>query len=434
MITLDQARRLADNRSFGAAGNGPRRLAAPAPMPAHLPARTASRGATQILEFFLFLTILISCFVFIEPAPYDLSLVPLAFACLIAGVTIKRELLPLIWLLLVFNIGGAIAYFRVSDFELSARFVMISVFMALSAIVFACVFSTDSLRRMRILRAAYIIAALLAATTGILGYFRVTAALGELFAPGGRALGMFKDPNVYGPFLILPILFLLQSLLERIRLFTAATLLVILLGFFLSFSRGAWMHFILSGVVMFGLMLVTAESHKARFRLIVLGALSVAFMAVALTVALSFDSVSTMFDQRAQVVQSYDVGDGGRFTLQALALDEILHFPLGMGPFGFYLEHGLQQHNVYLQAFLVYGWIGGFAYVALLIVTLVIGLVHAMKRTPWQPYLIAAYATFVGEVGEGIIIDTDHWRHFFLLLGIIWGLVAASRDVTRQPL
>jgi len=24
------------------------------------------------------------------------------------------------------------------------------------------------------------------------------------------------------------------------------------------------------------------------------------------------------------------------------------------------------------------------------------------------------------------VIDTDHWRHFFLLLGMIWGLAAAT--------
>ncbi len=27
---------------------------------------------------------------------------------------------------------------------------------------------------------------------------------------------------------------------------------------------------------------------------------------------------------------------------------------------------------------------------------------------------------------EGFIVDTDHWRHFFLLLGLIWGLTAAT--------
>jgi hypothetical protein len=28
---------------------------------------------------------------------------------------------------------------------------------------------------------------------------------------------------------------------------------------------------------------------------------------------------------------------------------------------------------------------------------------------------------------ESLIIDSDHWRHVFLLLGVQWGLIAATR-------
>jgi hypothetical protein len=102
-----------------------------------------------------------------------------------------------------------------------------------------------------------------------------------------------------------------------------------------------------------------------------------------------------------------------------------------MGPFEFARVHDLQQHNVYLQAFLVYGWLGAMGYIMLLVSTLMVGLRAAFTRTPWQLYVIATLATFVGEVAEGFIIDTDHWRHFFLLLGIVWGLAAATDRYTR---
>jgi hypothetical protein len=75
----------------------------------------------------------------------------------------------------------------------------------------------------------------------------------------------------------------------------------------------------------------------------------------------------------------------------------------------------------------VYGWFGGLAYILLLLVTLIVGLRSAFIQTPWQIATITAFATFVGEVGEGMVIDTDHWRHFFLLLGMVWGLAAATR-------
>jgi O-antigen ligase len=105
---------------------------------------------------------------------------------------------------------------------------------------------------------------------------------------------------------------------------------------------------------------------------------------------------------------------------------EFLDHPFGMGPYAFQDKYGLQQHNVYLQALLVYGWVGGAAYIALVLMTLVVGLRASAIRTDWQPYLIAAYGAFVGEVLESFIIDSDHWRHYFLLLGMVWGLSAAS--------
>jgi hypothetical protein len=85
-----------------------------------------------------------------------------------------------------------------------------------------------------------------------------------------------------------------------------------------------------------------------------------------------------------------------------------------------------------MEGFLVYGWLGGAAYLTLIAVTLIIGLRAALISTPWQPYLIATYAVFVGEIVEGMVVDTDHWRHFFLMLGMIWGLAAASFNFRRR--
>ena len=91
--------------------------------------------------------------------------------------------------------------------------------------------------------------------------------------------------------------------------------------------------------------------------------------------------------------------------------------------------------SVYLQAFVVYGWLGGVSYVLTLVATFILGFRALLISTPWQIYLITAYAAFAGEVAEGFIIDTDHWRHFFLLLGLVWGLSAATINAARaKPL
>ena len=68
-----------------------------------------------------------------------------------------------------------------------------------------------------------------------------------------------------------------------------------------------------------------------------------------------------------------------------------------------------------------YGWLG-FASWAIMIGWTIAGRLPLLFRDrPWQPYLLCAYVVFVGHVFLGTIIDTDHWRHFYLLLGMIWG-------------
>jgi hypothetical protein len=158
-----------------------------------------------------------------------------------------------------------------------------------------------------------------------------------------------------------------------------------------------------------------------------------AIVAVLLFIALmSIGSVHDLFVERAKAIQPYDVGPGGRFWQQQLAVSTILENPNGLGPFEFDRIFGLQQHNVYMQGFLVYGWLGGAAYLTLTAVTLMLGLVTVPVPTPWQYYLITAYAVFVGEAFEGLIVDTDHWRHFFLMLGLIWGLGTATINFRRR--
>ena len=73
------------------------------------------------------------------------------------------------------------------------------------------------------------------------------------------------------------------------------------------------------------------------------------------------------------------------------------------------------------------GWLGGFAYLTLTLTTLAAGLRLLFVATPWRGHYQAMYIAFMGVAGESVIIDIDHWRHYFLILGVLWGLMAASR-------
>ena len=387
----------------------------------------------RILLVVLYLTVLASSVAFIEPSPHDALMGVLAVACLVAGVRFDRPIALLFMLLMVWNIGGLMSLMNVPGQTETVQYAATSVYLAIAAMLFASLLSHNTMARIVTIRSAYVLTATVIAAAGTAGYFSLFPHAHDLFATFDRALGAFKDPNVFGPFLIWPALVVLDRILvRRLSLIDLAIAGIMLLGLLLSFSRGALIHFAVSCLVMIVLAFATAETTRTRMRIISMTAIAVAALAALLVLALSFDSIGAMFRERAQLVQPYDVGSGGRFTLQELAINEMLNFPNGMGPFEFSRVHGLQQHNVYLQAFLVYGWLGGVAYLALLVATIWIGLRTVFVRTPWQPYLICAFATFVGEVLEGIIIDTDHWRHFFLLLGMVWGMAAATLNHNRK--
>lgn len=398
-----------------------------AALPSAMPQASSSPLAERILLIVLFVTVLTSSVAFIEPSPHDLLMGVLALTCVAAGVRFPRMLTVPLLLLVIWNIAGIMALFPVVGQDKTIQYTGTSIYLAVAALVFACLFANNTMPRLATMRIAYTISAIMVAFAGISGYFGLFPGAEQHFAPFGRALGSFKDPNVFGPFLIWPIMFVVYRMLTRhIRLADIAVSGILLFALLLSFSRGAWFHFAVSSLALVGLAFLTAPSQQVRLRIFGLSALSLFALAAILVALLSFESIGAMFRERAQLIQSYDVGEGGRFRLQELALSSVLNFPNGMGPLEFARVHGLQQHNVYLQAFLVYGWTGAMAYLLLLLSTLWVGVRSALARTPWQAYAITAFAAFVGEVAEGFVIDSDHWRHFYLLLGMIWGLAVAT--------
>lgn len=380
----------------------------------------------RLLLVVLYLAILGSSIAFIEPSPNDAMMAVLAVVCLICGVRFERSFTLPLALLLVWNVAGLIGLMNSYGAVKSVQATITAFYMAVAAMIFASVFAENTLARLNVTRAAYIPTATVAAFCGVAGYLHLFPGA-DIFAPFGRALGAFKDPNVFGPFLIWPALIVIERMMtKRIGLIDLAVLGMLLFGLLLSFSRGAWFHFAVSCAVMLGFSMLVAQSSGLRLRIATLTAAGVVVLAVLLLILLSIPSIGGFFFERAQLLQQYDVGQGGRFVLQQKALVHILEFPFGMGPEEFGRIYTLQPHNVYLQVFMVSGWTGGLSYILLLLSTLWIGLRSVFIRTPWQTYTIVTFAVFFGEIAEGFVIDTDHWRHFYLLLGMVWGLAAAS--------
>jgi len=178
---------------------------------------------------------------------------------------------------------------------------------------------------------------------------------------------------------------------------------------------------------MLALMVLTSPSRKQRSRIIVMAVVAAIVVVMLIAVLLSFDSISEMFKQRASFDQSYDEGRFGRFGRHILGAEMALDLPFGIGPLQFHKYFPEDTHNSYLNAFMSGGWISGICYPALVFITVILGFRHLFVRVPWQRTYLAIFAAFLGTVGESFIIDTDHWRHFWLMLGTMWGLFAAAQ-------
>jgi hypothetical protein len=375
--------------------------------------------------------------VFIEPSPYELATLSAAALFFATGLRLRLVFMPLILLLVLLNVGysiGAIPLYADSDVF---SWIMTSWYMAVTVIFFALVLSEDTLARLDMLRRGLVVGAMIASLAAIGGYFNMVPGGHDLLTLYERARGTFKDPNVLGAFLILPALFVLQSIVtERFaKAFRNAIAFGIMsLAILLAFSRAAWGGLILTSAFMLALMVLTSQSRPERSRIVVITVLAVLIGLLLIAALLSFDSISEMFRQRASFDQSYDEGRFGRFGRHVLGADMALDLPFGIGPLQFHHFFPEDTHNSYLNAFMSGGWLSGICYPALIFTTVILGFRNLFVRVPWQRAYLAIFSAFLGTVGESFVIDTDHWRHFWMMLGAMWGMIAAAqRHKTIAP-
>jgi hypothetical protein len=368
--------------------------------------------------------------VFMEPSPYELVTLAAMIIFFATGLRLRLVFMPPLLLLYLINVGYSIGAIPFMDKPEVANWIATSWYMAVTVIFFAMVVSEDTAARLDMLRRGLIVGGMIAAMAGIAGYFNLVPGGHDLLTLYERARGTFKDPNVFGAFLILPSLFILQSVVcdnlgKSFR--STIALGIIALAILLAFSRAAWGGLAITSAFMLTMMVLTSQSRAQRSRIIVISVVAVIIVVMLVAVLLSFDQIGEMFRQRASFVQSYDEGRFGRFGRHILGAGMALDLPFGIGPLQFHNYFPEDTHNSYLNAFMSGGWMAGVCYPALVFVTAIVGFRHIFVRVPWQRAYLAIFAAYLGTVGESFIIDTDHWRHFWMMLGAMWGMFAAAQ-------
>ncbi len=399
--------------------------------PAAAPVLIRSGRATEILVWSAMAT---SSFVLFEPAPVDLLMAAVIVLIPLLGAARfgKVSLLGLIVWLTMMSVS-IVAVAVSPTFGAALTHQIVTLFLALGAFVLAGFIAKDPEYRFELVFSGYLVGALIAAAAGAIGYFNLIPGTYELFTNYGRAKGTFKDPNVLGAALAPAFVYLCWIMVRdkpreaRIAALLAAPIAFVLL---IGFSRGAWLSVGLSVLMMGWIVLVTSRRNTDFIRLGMLAGGSIFGVVMLVTIAMQVPAVQKLMVQRASMDQGYDNGPEGRFAGQAKARRLILENPFGIGTHTFRtIHHHEEPHSVYLTMFLNGGWLGGYVYLISCIIALFVGFRGAMRRGALQGAFVVATASFAGVAFEGWIVDTDHWRHFFILLGCIWGLSDATPPV-----
>jgi hypothetical protein len=396
---------------------------------------TASQSRSWVHRLCLmlvWLAVASGAIVLTEPAPVDLLTMTLIILLPIVGLVAIRP--PLIVFLAIWLLAAAAAFFAAiaaHDVAYATIHSVISLYLYAAAFVFAAFIIRKPADHASLIMNAYQWAAVIAAAAALIGYFDLLPGSKLLFTKFDRASGTFKDPNVFAPFLVPVLVSTLHQIVTRpLRraILPGLIWMFLALALFLSYSRGAWINLALALAIYGYFAFIFAESIRQRLKLVGLGLVGMTAVGLGLIAILQNDTISRQFDNRAAVSQSYDEGPDGRFGGHSKAKRAILDQPRGIGA-GTFTEvvHSEDVHQVYLAMFMNAGWLGGLVFAVMTLATCVFGLRHLCKRTVTRPIFLIVYAAFVATALEGFVIDIDHWRHFYLLLAVIWGLMIGDR-------
>jgi O-antigen ligase len=393
------------------------------------------KKAQRLLDILVAMWIFSGGIVLFEPSPYELMFVLVLPVAIMAGLGLYRSTLGLLAIILAFTPFAVIAVFQVQFTPISDAliFTLVTIFLLITSYFAANYVAEDTTRRMRLIMAAYTAIAVLLAIIGTLAYLRLMPGA-DFFLRYGRAKATFKDPNVFAPFLILPAMFALQRVL-LLRgwpaIIAGGIYLILFVGVFVSFSRAAWGHFAASSMITLFLVFLLEAGARDKVRIMMMSMVGAAMLVVALGGLLSIPSVYKLFETRF-ATQSYDTGETGRFGRQGYAFELALDHPWGLGPGEFRNLRIIEEpHNVYVSVLHNYGWGGGILFIGLIGVTLWKGLGTLLRPSPYRLLAIPLMATFSMLAAESAIIDSDHWRHLFLLIGLVWGVASAIDNDPR---
>jgi len=231
---------------------------------------------------------------------------------------------------------------------------------------------------------------------------------------GWRLTGFFKDPNVCGPFLLVPALYFFDKILIKIKLKDILLFSFFFIGVILSMSRAAWLN---AFVALSLLFLFKKSSFKNKFKLFTLGLM----LCIPLFI-FGFNFAKTKYSNIIELLtsriglQQYDTE---RFESHHNVLKMITRSPIiGIGTGNYMSFSNIAAHNTFYRILGERGLLFG-------IITLIIFLLPLYKSYKEKDILLLAI--LFGMYVNSYFVDTLHWR-------FLWILFAYSFATTRSYL
>jgi hypothetical protein len=366
----------------------------------------------------IWFTFALSGWVTIEPAPFDILLIIIfGIAIFSSYLTFHAHLafpLTFIWIFILQNI---VAMYFMRDHYTGFSYFFITFYLIILWAMIVGLISTFDEKITKIIISGYTTAAIFSALLGITAYFDIIPSA-ETFMYLGRIKGLFKDPNVFGPFLIPVVLFAIKYFEEastrKSKYFWIGTIALLTIAVFLSFSRAAWINYVISlGTFCFFWILFSTKKRSLVKRISLITIMLVIFSSLLITI-FNNDSINSMFKNRFGL-QHYD---SERFSTQLTVLNSLESFPLGKGPGQSESITDISPHSLYVRVLGEYGFLGFISIISFIFLTL-LRAVYASYQTKATIYIICT-AAILGLLINSLVIDTLHWRHFWILLAIPW--------------
>ena len=362
------------------------------------------------------LGVLLLAAVRLEPAPSDLVFgVVIAVAFVTGRLYLERVPLSVTVLVSGFLALNLLAATDAVDGARAVEFFGITLYLGVFGLWLTAY--VTSARRARLVLLAYLTGAALSAAVACLALIAPFPGA-EAFVDGPRAQGLFKDPNVFGPFLVPAILILMDETvaprLLQFRLVTKLALLsVMTIGVVFSFSRAAWLNLAVGTLVLLAVLALRRGGGRRAMTLLIVTLIAGAalFGAVAATSSMEF------LTERA-ALQDYDAQ---RFGAQASGLEVAAEHPLGIGPGQFEAISDLSAHSTYVRALAEEGVLGVLLLLGLMLLTL--GFAARNVALGVDTYGIGSaglLAAWCGLLANSSFVDTLHWRHLWLVAALIW--------------